>query len=101
MRNCRKSSRAALRSRRALPRPIASLRQNPQPSVSTHTHMPRAPTGSHARTSARLVSRLAPPRARAMAASPTYRRLKLATRDGPAKYWGDVNENEEPHGEVL
>jgi hypothetical protein len=36
-----------------------------------------------------------------MAASPTYRRLNLATRDGPAKYWGDVNDKEEPHGEVL
>jgi len=100
MRNCRKSSRAALRSRRALPRPIASLPQKPQPSV-THTRTPRAPTGPSARTSARLISRPAPPRVRAMAASPTYRRLNLATREGPAKYWGDVNDKEEPHGEVI
>jgi len=44
----------------------------------------------------------APDRPRAATtASPTYRRLNLATKDGPAKYWGDVNEKEEPHGEVC
>jgi hypothetical protein len=82
MRNCRKSSREALR-----------------PAMLSRTSCAAANPVALFLTC--LVSRPAPPLARAMAASPTYRRLNLATRDGPAKYWGDVNDKEEPHGEVL